>query len=99
MGCKKPICIPCRRVHATDRSECKGSRVRDIPPDYPGIWCPNDRYGFTNTCNVPFKSCTLTPGEIVIAFVLYADTLLSIRQIALPRAATASLGTTSEVSE
>jgi hypothetical protein len=31
---------------------------------------------------MPFHGLTLTPGETIIAFVLYADTLLSIHQIA-----------------
>ena len=47
----------------------------------PRIWCTNCRYGFTYTRNTPFEGRTLTPGEIVIAFILYADTLLSIHQI------------------
>lgn len=47
----------------------------------PRIWCTNCRYVFTYTRNTPFEGRTLTPGEIVIAFVLYADTLLSIHQI------------------
>jgi len=46
------------------------------------VWCSNCRYTFTYTRNTPFAGRTLTPGEIVIAFVLYADTLLSINQIA-----------------
>ena len=48
----------------------------------PRVWCTNCRYVFTYTRNTPFEGCTLTPGEIGIAFVLYADTLLSINQIA-----------------
>jgi len=48
----------------------------------PRIWCSNCRYVFTYTRNTPFEGRTLSPGEIVIAFVLYADTLLSIHQIA-----------------
>jgi hypothetical protein len=36
---------------------------------------------FTYTRNTPFEGRLLTPGEILIAFVLYADTLLSINQI------------------
>ena len=48
----------------------------------PRIWCTNCRYVFSYTRNTPFEGRTLTPGEIVIAFVLYADTLLSIHQIA-----------------
>jgi len=47
----------------------------------PRIWCTNCRYVFTYTRNTPFEGRTLTPGEIVLAFVLYADTLLSIHQL------------------
>mgnify|MGYP000321381269 FL=1 len=48
----------------------------------PRIWCRNCRYTFTYTRNTPFEGRTLSPGEIVLVFVLYADTLLSIHQIA-----------------
>ena len=47
----------------------------------PRVWCSNCRYVFTYTRNTPFEGRTLSPGEIVIAFILYADTLLSINQI------------------
>ncbi|TSD09236.1 IS1595 family transposase [Haloglomus irregulare] len=47
----------------------------------PRVWCTNCRYVFTYTRNTPFEGRTLTSGEIAIAFVLYADTLLSIHQI------------------
>lgn len=46
------------------------------------VWCSSCRYVFTYTRNTPFEGRTLTPGEILIAFALYADTLLSINQIA-----------------
>jgi transposase-like protein len=48
----------------------------------PRVWCRNCRYTFTYTRNTPFEGRTLSPGEIVLIFVLYADTLLSIHQIA-----------------
>ena len=48
----------------------------------PRIWCSNCRYVFIYTRNTPFKGQTLSLCETVIAFVLYADTLLSIHQIA-----------------
>ena len=48
----------------------------------PRVWCRNCRYTFTYTRNTPFEGRTLSPGEIVLVFVLYADTLLSIHQIA-----------------
>jgi transposase-like protein len=50
--------------------------------DSPRVWCSSCRYVFTYTRNTAFESRQLTPGEILIAFVLYADTLLSINQIA-----------------
>jgi transposase-like protein len=50
----------------------------------PRIWCTNCQYTFTYTRNTPFHGLALTPGEVVIAFVLYADTLLSIHQIVNP---------------
>ena len=46
------------------------------------LWCTNCRYTFTYTRKTPFEGRTLTPGEILIAFILYADTLLSINQVA-----------------
>jgi transposase-like protein len=52
------------------------------PGTGPRLWCSNCRYTFTYTRNTPFEVRTLTPGEIIIAFVLYADTLLSINQVA-----------------
>ena len=45
----------------------------------PRVWCTNCRYVFTYTRNTPFEGYTLTPGEVVIAFVLYADTLRVLR--------------------
>ncbi len=47
----------------------------------PRLWYSNCRHTFTYTRNTPFERRTLTPGEVVIAFVLYADTLLSINQV------------------
>jgi len=40
------------------------------------------RYTFTYTSNTPFEGRTPTPREIIIAFIPYADTLLSINQVA-----------------
>jgi hypothetical protein len=48
----------------------------------PRIWCGNCRYTETYTLKTPFYNSELTPGEFLIAFVFYADTLLSINQIA-----------------
>ena len=60
--------------------ECGDTAVQS-GDDSPRVWCRSCRYTFTYTRNTPFQGRTLTPGEIVIAFVLYADTLLSIHQI------------------
>ena len=46
------------------------------------VWCRNCRYSFTYTRNTPFANSGLTPGELLLIFILYADTLLSINQIA-----------------
>ena len=59
-----------------------GETANQTGDSSPRVWCSNCRYTFTYTRNTPFHGRTLTPGEIVIAFVLYADTLLSIHQIA-----------------
>jgi transposase-like protein len=61
--------------------ECEETTVK-TREDSPRVWCSNCRYTFTYTRNTPFQGRALTPGEVVIAFVLYADTLLSINQIA-----------------
>jgi transposase-like protein len=61
--------------------EC-GETAVQAGDNSPRVWCTSCRYTFTYTHNTPFHGRTLTPGEIVIAFVLYADTLLSINQIA-----------------
>lgn len=49
--------------------------------DSPRVWCSNCRYAFTTPATRPSK-VALTPDAVVIAFLLYADTLLSISQIA-----------------
>ena len=61
--------------------EC-GETAIQTGDDSPRVWYTDCRYVFTYTRNTPFEGCTLTPGEIVIGFVLYVDTLLSIHQIA-----------------
>jgi hypothetical protein len=50
--------------------------------DSPRVWCRNCRYGFTYTQNTLFANSRLSPGELLLIFILYADTLLSINQIA-----------------
>jgi len=47
------------------------------------IWCGRCEWKTTYTRGTPFYDSELAPGEFLIAFVLYADTLLSINQIAL----------------
>ena len=48
----------------------------------PRIWCGNCRYTGTYTLRTPFYNSELTAGEFLIAFVFYADNLLSINLIA-----------------
>jgi len=60
--------------------ECDETTVQS-GDDSPRIWCSSCSYAFTYTRNTPFHGRTLTPGEIVIAFVLYADTLLILSAI------------------
>ncbi|PSQ16500.1 IS1595 family transposase [Halobacteriales archaeon QS_8_69_26] len=47
------------------------------------IWCGRCDWKTTYTRGTPFYNSDLAPGEVLIAFVLYADSLLSINQIAL----------------
>ena len=42
------------------------------------IWCGRCDWKTTYTRGTPFYDSELTPGEFLIAFILYADTLLSI---------------------
>ena len=46
------------------------------------IWCGRCHWKTTYTRGTPFYDSELAPGEFLIAFILYADTLLSINQIA-----------------
>ena len=46
------------------------------------IWCGRCVWKATYTRGTPFYDSELAPGEFLLAFVLYADTLLSINQIA-----------------
>jgi ribosomal protein S27AE len=48
----------------------------------PRIWCGRCGLKTTYTRGTPFYDSELAPGEFLIAFILYADTLLSINQIA-----------------
>ena len=73
-----------RCKHAWQQAPCPdcGETAIRAGDDSPRLWCSNCRYTFTYTRNTPFEGRTLTPGEVIIAFVLYADTLLSINQVA-----------------
>lgn len=46
------------------------------------IYCKNCHTWLTYTYNTPFYQANLEPGEILLSFILYADSLLSINQIA-----------------
>lgn len=46
------------------------------------IWCGRCHWKTTYTRATPFYESELTPGEFLIVFVLYTDTLLSINQLA-----------------
>ncbi|WP_049998744.1 IS1595 family transposase [Halococcus sediminicola] len=46
------------------------------------IWCGRCDWKTTYTRGTPFYDSELAPGEFLVAFVLYADSLLSINQIA-----------------
>ncbi|MFT4889214.1 MAG: ribosomal protein S27AE [Halobacteriales archaeon] len=46
------------------------------------IWCGRCDWKTTYTRGTPFSDSDLAPGEFLIAFIFYADTHLSINQIA-----------------
>ena len=73
-----------RLKHAWQQAPCPdcGDHAVQASEDSPRIWCGNCRYTGTYTLRTPFYNSELTGGEFLIAFVLYADTLLSINQIA-----------------
>jgi transposase-like protein len=73
-----------RLKHAWQQAPCPdcGDRAVQTSEDSPRIWCGNCRYTGTYTLRTPFYNSELTAGEFLIAFVLYADALLSINQIA-----------------
>lgn len=64
-----------------DTPECGETTIQSEDNSF-RVWCTACRYTFVYTRNTPFQGRTLTLGEIVITFALYADTLLSIHQIA-----------------
>jgi len=68
-----------RCKHAWEQAPCPdcGETSINAGDSSPRLWCSNCRHTFTYTRNTPFEGRKLTPGEIIIAFVLYADTLLS----------------------
>ena len=61
--------------------ECEETTLQ-TRDDSPRVWCRNCRYSFTYTRNTPSANTQLSPGELLLVFILYADTLLSIDQIA-----------------
>jgi transposase-like protein len=63
------------------------------------IWCDRCGWKTTYTRGTPLYDSELAGGEFLVAFVLYADTLLSINQIAplLDRAYKTVFGATSDV--
>ena len=73
-----------RLKHAWQHAPCPncGEHAVQTSEDSPRIWCGNCRYTGTYTLRTPFYNSELTGGEFLIAFVLYADALLSINQIA-----------------
>jgi len=73
-----------RCKHAWEQAPCPdcGETTVNAGDTSPRLWCSNCRYTFTYTRNTPFERRTLTLGEVIIAFVPYADTLLSINQVA-----------------
>jgi transposase-like protein len=70
--------------HAWEQAPCPSCEETTVQStdDSPRVWCGSCRCVFTYTRNTPFEGRTLTLGEVVIACVRYADTLLSINQIA-----------------
>ena len=73
-----------RCKHAWEQAPCPecDATALQTRDDSPRVWCHNCRYGFTFTRNTPFANSSLSPGELLLIFILYADTLLSINQIA-----------------
>ena len=52
--------------------EC-GETTLQTRDDSPRVWCRNCRYSFTYTRNTPFANTQLSPGELLLIFILYAD--------------------------
>ena len=68
--CEERSCPRCGAdsLHALNGSDC--------------IWCGRCGWKATYTRETSLYDLELTPGEFLIEFILYADTLLSITQIA-----------------
>jgi transposase-like protein len=47
------------------------------------VWCRSCQFKPAYTYGTPFSEKDLACGEVLLAFILYADTLLSINQIAI----------------
>jgi len=61
--------------------ECGATAIRTWA-DLDRIWCRGCGFMSTYTLGTPFYDAELAPGEFLVAFILYADSLLSINQIA-----------------
>lgn len=53
----------------------------NVGENHDRIWCRSCSFMSTYTLGTPFYNSELTPGEFLVAFVLYADSMLSINQI------------------
>lgn len=73
---------PQGRLAASTVSQLWRARRPEFREFPPRIWFGNCRHIATYTLSTPFYNSEITGGEFLIAFVLYADTLLSINQIA-----------------
>ncbi|TSD09190.1 IS1595 family transposase [Haloglomus irregulare] len=74
-----------RLKHLWEQRTCPDCGVGQI---YAGqssdrIWCGRCSFMSTYTLGTPFYDAELAGGEFLVAFVLYADSLLSINQIAM----------------
>ena len=74
-----------RLKHLWEQRTCPDCGVGQI---YAGqssdrIWCGRCSFMSTYTLGTPFYDAELAPGEFLVAFVMYADSLLSIHQIAM----------------
>lgn len=59
-----------------------GERSINTRPGSTGVWCRKCHWNTVYTNGTPFHHSQLSPGELVLAFVLYADSLFSMLQLA-----------------